>query len=104
MIGFADSSDEIHCVNNPIEPENNCFTEYAGEKSKTGSSMKVKANPFRQTASISVPGEIESEMMYDMDRNSVNVQFKKTLSQDAGVKLKLDSQEQSGSINIDVRW
>ena len=106
MIEVSSSSstdDPLPCVENPIEPQNNCFTEYSGEVQKSGS-VKVKANPFRQTASISVPGEINSRMMYDMDRNSINVQFKKELDKDAGIKLELDSQEQSGSINIDVRW
>ena len=104
-ISNADSGPETpsHCVENPIEPQNNCHVEYSGEARKTGS-VKVKANFLRQTASISVPGDIESKMMYVRDRKSINMQFKKNIDKDSGVKLELDSQEQSGSIKFDVRW
>lgn len=102
-VSSSGSGEAPSCVENPIEPQNNCYTEYSGETNKSGSA-KVRVNPFRQTASISVPGEIESLMMYDGDRNSINVQFKKELDENAGVKLQLDSQDQSGSVNIDVRW
>lgn len=98
-----DNSVDSPCVNNPAETHNNCFTEYSDDSPKS-SSLKVKANPFRQTASVSIPGEIQSVMVYDGDRNSINLQFKKELDKDAGIKFELDSQEQSGSINIDVRW
>lgn len=106
MIDVSSSSgDTTHCVDNPIEPQNNCYTEYSGEKSKPNSSAQFKANPLRQTASVTLPGQsIDSKMMYDMDRNSVNVQFSKSLDSDMGVKLELDSQDQSGMVNIDVRW
>ncbi|MES2768449.1 MAG: hypothetical protein V4596_04820 [Bdellovibrionota bacterium] len=105
MIETSSSDNTAPCIDNPIEPLNNCFTEYNGEHSKSDSgSLKIKANPLRGTASISVPGDIESKMMYDGDRNSVNVQFKKSLNPDAGLKVELDSEQQSGSINIDVRW
>ncbi len=103
---FIDVASEDHeeaCSNNPLEKENNCFTQYNSEASKVNS-LKVKANPFRQTASISIPGDIESHMIYNGDRNSVNLQFRKELDRDAGIKFEIDSQEQSGSINIDVRW
>lgn len=92
-----------HCVNNPIDPQNNCHMEYDSETQKTGS-VKVRANPFNQTASISVPGEVESYMAYDGDKHSVNVQFRKDLDENAGIKFELDSFEKSGSVNIDVRW
>lgn len=91
------------CVDNPMDPQNNCFTEYEGSTQKTGS-VKVHANPFRQTASIAVPGDVESYMAYDADKKAVNVQFRKDLDKDAGIKVELDSLEKSGSINIDVRW
>lgn len=95
-----------NCVDNPVESQNNCFTEYepgSSSSEKTGS-VKVKTNPLRQTASINVSGEIESKMMYDHERNSVNVQFKKGLGSDSDLKVELDSEKKSGIINIDVRW
>lgn len=105
VIDISDNNESgTHCINNPIEPQNNCFVEYEGERSKPNSA-KFKTNPFRQTASVILPGEtVDSKMLYDMDRNSVNVQFTKSLDKDTGLKLELDSQEQSGTINIDVRW
>lgn len=105
LIDVAESEASEHCVNNPTESQNNCHAEYSGQNSKPNSSAKFKANPFRQTASVSLPGEgVNSTMMYDMDRNSVNVQITTDIGQDAGLKLEIDSQNQSGAVNIDVRW
>lgn len=100
---YSENSSGEPCVDNPTDPQNNCFTEYEGPTEKAGS-VKVRANPFRKTASIAVPGEVESYMEYDNDRRAVNVQFRKDLDKDAGLKVELDSEQQSGSINIDVRW
>jgi hypothetical protein len=98
LIEISDSE-----ADDPAPSTNNCSIDQSKNSVKAGH-VKVKANPVRQTASISVPGDIESQMMYDGDRKSVNVQFKKTLNKDSGVKLELDSVEQSGAIKFDVRW
>jgi hypothetical protein len=86
-----------------VAPAPNCHAEYASDEKKSGP-MKLRANPMRQTASLSVPGDIESQMMYDGDRKSMSIQFKKSLDKDAGVKVELDSEEKSGAIKFDVRW
>ena len=88
------------CVIDKANVQNNCNV----RNSTNPESMKLRANPLRQTASIYVPGDITSQMMYMGDKKSINVQFRKNLDKDAGVKLELDSHEQSGAIKFDVRW
>lgn len=105
-INSADDIDAgagIPCVNNPQEPQNNCRVEYSNPSEKN-SSLRVKANPMRQTASISVSGDIESQMIYMAEKKSVQLHFKKELSKDSGVKLEINSQDQSGTFKYDVRW
>jgi hypothetical protein len=92
-------------VSNDAEESNpspDCHVESSAPQNSE--SVKLRANPLRQTASISVPGEIQSQMMYEGDKKSVNVQFKKDLDKNTGVKLELDSVERSGKVKFDVRW
>ncbi len=101
------ASDEA-CVATSVESSGACIVRQnyhaINEHDDESGSIKVRANPLRQTASISVPGEIYSQLNYDADSNRVNVQFRTNISDDAGVRLELDSLDQSGKINIDLSW
>lgn len=108
-VAFAEEPGDVtsECVASSAEAQGVCVRSYSSLAHKEATeedTIKFRANPLRQTASISFPGEIYSQVNYDGDNNRVSVQFSTNISRDAGVRVELDTLDQSGKINIDLNW
>ncbi len=82
--------------------ENDCASQDNETKKDFMDNVRVRANPFRQIASISYDGELDPKISYD--RGNLRLEVKKEISNKADMNLKVDSHDNSTSFNINLKW
>jgi len=104
ILDFRAVDNSQPCVEDPAAKTNNCLMEYNSNSAPTdgpSGSLRFRSNPLRKTASVSYSGSVDSELYYE---NGVNLELKKQIAPNTNVKIEMKSQDQSGQVNIDLRW